>query len=96
VSHREARARDLTRHPLSQLLCISRSVFGLGSTRPHRDGDRDGDVAQAALPGAGARSSGGQSAALIRPRSLVRVQARPLTWARLGLLVSDRRRESGP
>ena len=26
-----------------------------------------------------ARSSGGQSAALIRPRSLVRVQARPLT-----------------
>ena len=29
--------------------------------------------------GAGARSSGGQSAALIRPRSLVRVQARPPT-----------------
>jgi hypothetical protein len=33
--------------------------------RPHGVGD------------AGARSSGGQSAALIRPRPLVRVQARP-------------------
>src|SRR5687768_16254758 len=41
------------------------SVFGAAPARPAGGGD------------AGARSSGGQSAALIRPRPLVRVQARP-------------------